>query len=248
MLPHMPHDHLRMSARPGADLPLPPSGSLAARIYESLRADLIAGRLSEGAPLRLEGLRERYGVSLSPLREALSRLQSEHLVVGTAQRGWRVPPLSLEAMWDAIRVRTLLEAEALRDAIASGGDAWEVGMVGALHALRLAVRGGAPHEELERRHHAFHRSLLAASRSSWLLELSDQLYAQTERYRRPALARSLEPGGRDLDAEHSGLLEAALSRDATLAVARLTEHYRATGAAIASALGARDAPLRQNAV
>ena len=215
---------------------LPPPTSLAAQIYESLRADLIAGRLAEGTPLRLDGLRERYGVSLSPLREALSRLQSERLVIGTAQRGWRVPALSLDAMWDAIRVRTLLETEALADAIEAGGEAWEVGMVGALHALRMAARGGASHDALEYRHHAFHHALLAGCRSQWLLELSDQLYGQTERYRRPALAGSFWPGGRDLDAEHSALLEAALLRDRALATTRLADHYRATGNAIASAL------------
>jgi DNA-binding GntR family transcriptional regulator len=225
-------DHNAMAVEPS---PPAKAASLAERTYVQLRADLIAGRLSDGAPLRLEALRERYGVSLSPLREALSRLQSEHLVVGTAQRGWRVPPLSLAAMWDAIRVRTLLETEALRDAIRHGDDAWEVGVVAALHALRLAARGAVPHEEMERRHHAFHRSLLAACRSAWLLELSDLLYAQTERYRRPGLAGMVRAGGRDIDAEHSALVDAAVARDTDLATARLAAHYRATGEAIAGA-------------
>lgn len=234
-------DHNPAGAPPPQDaVPAKVAGSLAERTYAQLRADLIAGRLPDGAPLRLDVLRERYGVSLSPLREALSRLQSEHLVVGTAQRGWRVPPLSLEAMWDAIRVRTLLEAEALREAIRHGDDAWEVRMVAALHALRLAARGKAHIEEIERRHHAFHRSLLAACPSRWLLDLSDLLYAQTERYRRPVLDGTRREGGRDLDAEHSGLLDAALARDAELAVQRLTAHYRATGEAIASAEAPRD--------
>jgi DNA-binding GntR family transcriptional regulator len=228
-------DHNAAAPEPPETSPPAKAASLAERTYAQLRADLIAGRLPDGAPLRLEALRERYGVSLSPLREALSRLQSEHLVVGTAQRGWRVPPLSLDAMWDAIRVRTLLETEALRDAIRHGDDGWEVGMVAALHALRLAIRGGVPHEEIERRHHAFHRSLLAACRSPWLLELSDLLYAQTERYRRPGLASTLRQGGRDIDAEHSALLDAVVARDMELATARLAAHYRATGEAIAGA-------------
>ena len=48
--------------------------------YQRLRADIVAGVLEAGKPLRLEALRQRYGLSFSPLREALMRLQSERLV------------------------------------------------------------------------------------------------------------------------------------------------------------------------
>ena len=168
-------------------------------------------------------------------------------MLGTAQRGWRVPPLSLDAMWDAIRVLTLTEGEALRDAIVRGDDAWEVGMVAALHALRLAARSPDDAEEIERRHAAFHRSLLAACGSPWLLDLSDLLSAQTERYRRPVLARAVRrggEGGRDLDAEHGGLLAAAVERDAGRGIALLAEHYRRTGDEIALAVASRGAWAR----
>lgn len=112
-------------------------------------------------------------------------------------------------------------------------------MVAALHALRLAARVPGHPDEVERRHRAFHRSLLAASRSPWLLDLSDLLSAQTERYRRPVLARAVRRTGRDLDAEHGGLLDAAVARDADLAVARLSEHYRRTGEEVAAAVAKR---------
>ena len=57
--------------------------------YQHLRADIVAGHLEAGKPLRLEALRQRYGLSFSPLREALMRLQSERLVLSTALRGFR---------------------------------------------------------------------------------------------------------------------------------------------------------------
>ena len=110
-------------------------------------------------------------------------------------------------------------------------------MVAALHALRLAGRVGGDADELERRHDAFHRSLLSGCRSRWLLELAALLSAQTRRYRLPALARTLSAGGRDLDGEHAGLLDAAIARDADLACARLAAHYRRTGEEFAAAAG-----------
>ncbi|MCW0209306.1 MAG: FCD domain-containing protein, partial [Achromobacter sp.] len=84
-------------------------------------------------------------------------------------------------------------------------------------------------DALEARHWEFHHVLIGACRSPWLLDLSAQLYAQTERYRRPALAGVTAYGPqRNVDQEHRLLLEAALSRDADRAAATLAAHYRKT--------------------
>ena len=58
--------------------------------------------------MRLEALRQRYGLSFSPLREALMRLQSERLVVSAALRGFAVAPLSREEIKDATETRILI--------------------------------------------------------------------------------------------------------------------------------------------
>ena len=95
--------------------------------------------LEAGKPLRLEALRQRYGLSFSPLREALMRLQSERLVLSTALRGFSVAPLSREEMEDATETRILIECEALRRSMRDGDDDWEAGIVAAFHALSLQV-------------------------------------------------------------------------------------------------------------
>jgi DNA-binding GntR family transcriptional regulator len=203
--------------------------------YAHLRRDILSGDLAPGSPLRLESLRARYGMGFSPLREALNRLAAERLTVAAAQRGFTVAPISMPEMWDAIETRILIEGRALRLSMDRGGDPWETGVVAARHALALAAARG-PGAALEDRHRDFHRALIAGCASPWLLDIAGQLYAQTERYRAPALAGPAQ-AGRDLPAEHGALADAALARDPA-APDLLAEHYRATGRALQSAYAA----------
>lgn len=216
------------------------------QVYRLLRRDIMGGALAPGQSLRLELLKQRYGSSFSPIREALNRLRSERMVVATTSRGFRVAPLSADELRDACETRILIDCDALRRSLANASDAWEARLVGAFHALTLAGRRAAqpadpdPDQEdaLEARHQEFHHALIGACRSPWLLDLSTQLYAQTERYRRPARAGATAIGPRrDAGQEHRLLLEAALSRDADWAVATLAAHYRDTVECIEQMLG-----------
>lgn len=210
--------------------------TLAEKAYDALRRDIVGGTLKPGAPLRMAQLSARYEMGFSPLREALNRLQAERLVTSVALKGFSVAPLSMEEMWDATNTRILIESRALRLSIDLGGDEWEAGIVGSLHALLLqAARGTATEEDaraLETRHHAFHRALLAACGSGWLMEFFQRLYVESERYRHPVLApRAGDPTRdvpRDIQAEHEALAKATLARDADLACALLADHYRRT--------------------
>lgn len=210
--------------------------TLAEKAYDALRRDIVTGQLKPGAHLRMAQLSTRYGMGFSPLREALNRLQAERLVTSVALKGFSVASLSMDEMWDATNTRILIESRALRLSIEQGGDEWEAGIVGSLHALLLqAGRGTATEEDaraLEARHHAFHHALLAACGSGWLMEFFQRLYVESERYRHPMLAP--RPGvaahdmPRDIQAEHEALARATLARDADLASALLADHYRRT--------------------
>lgn len=218
--------------------------TLAEQAHRALRRDIISGAIPATQPLRLEYLKERYGISFSPLREALNRLQSERLVVSTPSRGFRIAPISEEEMWDAIETRIVIDCEALRRSLVRGDDAWESALVASFQALMRATGQSADGqakalepEMLEQRHYAFHRSLIAACGSRWLLELSDQLYAQTERYRQPSLReQSYWSDKRNVGDEHRQLLDAAVARDAVLAAGLLARHYRATGRRVSQTL------------
>ena len=203
--------------------------TLSEKAYNALRQDIIRGALEQGRPLRMAELSARYDMGFSPLREALNRLQSERLVVAEALRGFKVAPLSQAEMRDAIDTRILVETAALRAAIAQGGDDWAAGIVATLYALKLQVDRRdteADIWELEARHYAFHRALLAACGSPWKLEFFDRLYAATERYRIPILLNRAGGQGRDIQGEHAALAEATLARDADLATDLLRQHYQ----------------------
>lgn len=246
----------RTQPPPDADGRLPrhaeaePELTLAEQAYRSLRDDIVSGMLAPGEPLRLESLRQRYGSSFSPIREALNRLHSEKLVVLQALRGFRVAPLSIPEMWDAVEARVLIDGEALRRSVQRGGDDWEARVVASFHGLthaarKLAGRTPSPAERdhLEQQHLDFHRALIDACGSAWLLDFSMQLYLQTERYRRPNLPGISHWGTmRDVASEHRAITDAVVARDAERAVALLAEHYRETARSIEQRLAANEAP------
>ncbi|HUH86542.1 MAG TPA: FCD domain-containing protein [Pusillimonas sp.] len=222
------------AALPEASRPAKAS-TLAEQAYVNLKRDILSGELAPGLALRLEFLKQRYQLSFTPLREALNRLNSERLVESIALKGFRVAPLSVKEMQDSMSVRTLIDCEALRRSIERATDDWETNIVAALHALDLATRrktaddSNAGYDEVEQRHLALHRALIAACDSRWLLELSATLYIQTERYRRPMLKTSVrKESSRDVSNEHHAIVDAALNRDADQAVALLTQHYNRT--------------------
>jgi DNA-binding GntR family transcriptional regulator len=212
--------------------------TLADRAYTRIRQDIVKGTLLPEHPLRMEALKVRYGIGYSPLREALNRLQSERIVVVTPLRGFTVAPVSLEQMWDVLETRIHIETRALELAIDFGDDSWEAEVVSALHALSLQSR--RVHEvenpaydelqKLEDRHRSFHSVLISACRSEWLLDFAGKLYVGSERYRYAALS-GMEYGSdkRDILGEHRMLAEASISRDKTLALTLLKNHYQMTG-------------------
>lgn len=217
---------------------------LAERAYRALRQAIVRGEFEPGARLRVEALSQRFSVSSSPLREALNRLSEQGLVRALENRGFRVAPLTAAGVSDLARVRTLVECEALRDAIAHGSDAWEAQAVAAGHALGLAERrlGDQPRtldDDWSARHRAFHLSLYAGCTSPLLVELADVLFDNAERYRRWA-ARWRQAPRRKHD-EHQQLLKAALSRDAPRAVELLRLHISRTEQLVSATLAGNGA-------
>jgi GntR family carbon starvation induced transcriptional regulator len=211
--------------------------------YETLRNEIIEGALEPGAKLRTEELRARYDVSGSTIREALTRLLGEALVTSEGQRGFRVAPATLEDFRDLTEVRKLIETEALRQAIASGGERWESDIVAAFYRLskteeRLRDDPAGASREYEERNRDFHRALIAACPSPWLHRLNALLYQQSERYRR--LVASKRPIPRDLHAEHQGILDATLARDADLACKLLAEHIERSVTALKTLIEERE--------
>ncbi len=209
----------------------PATSSLTQNAYERLRADLLACRLQPGARLKIAELCQALSVSLSAVREALSRLTSEGLVVAEPQRGFRVAPISAEELRDLTEVRAQIEGMCLERAIAVGDVGWESHLVAAFHRLSRTPEREPDdpqrmNEAWSAAHAAYHEALVGGCDSPWLLRLRGILYAQTERYRR--LSVPLARITRDLNREHQDIMEAALARDPGRARALMTQHLELT--------------------
>jgi DNA-binding GntR family transcriptional regulator len=83
------------------------------------------------------------------------------------------------------------------------------------------------YEEWVVRHRIFHRTLVNACGTQWLIGFRDVLHEQSERYRRLSIRRDTEKS-RNVEAEHAAIVQAVLKRDADGAVAALSTHFRAT--------------------
>lgn len=203
--------------------------------YAWLRQGILDGARRPNDPLRFDSLRKESGFGVSSLREALVRLEAERFVVAAHNRGFRVAPLTLDELRDINDARVLVETRALALAIEHGDVAWEGGIVSALHQLKRQVtretdRPGSPFErEWEHRHYMFHRSLIVACRSEWLMRVFDLLYPQYQRYRRYiwlyAKSDLMDRGLMEVLEQHDSLAQATLDRDTEQAVELLREHY-----------------------
>src|SRR5690606_18443505 len=121
------------------------------------------------------------------------------------------------------------ESLAIRLSIQRGDDSWEAGVAAAIHELRKRnslTPEGRIDEEWERRHRAFHYSLVAACGSPRLLSLRELLSDQAERYRR--LTHRYPSNIRDHIAEHGELAEVVLERDEEGAAWLIKRHFQRT--------------------
>jgi DNA-binding GntR family transcriptional regulator len=204
---------------------------LGEQAYQALKRSLIRCEFEPGQRLRVEELQQRYGLSSTPLREALNRLVEQGLVKALEHRGFRVAPISVDTIRDLTRVRLLIETEALRDAMAHGDDQWETGIVGAFHGLSVVEKRLPPgpavlDDNWSERHRAFHLATYAACSSPLLREMVEVLFDHAERFRRFS-ARNRKTT-RPKSTEHQDILDAVVARDQERAVSLLQAHIKAT--------------------
>ncbi|GAB3395211.1 FCD domain-containing protein [Azotobacter armeniacus] len=207
------------------------SGSLIEVALQQMKKSIICCELAPGEKLKVAELSKTYGLSSSPIREALNRLAQEGIVEASDNKGFRVASLSVDNFREITRLRCLLEGEALADAIKHGDDAWEANVLGAFHRLglvekRLGTVSVALNDDWTERHKAFHFALFSTCSSKLLLSMIDSLFDRAERYRRfSALHRSVKRYKGD---EHKQLMDTALARDFEKATVLLNRHITET--------------------
>lgn len=196
-----------------------PRQNMGISAYTWLKQDIISGIYQPGEKLLMSRLKGRYALGISPLREALSQLVSEHLVVAISQRGYRVAPMSVEELEDIYDARAQLEAMLVRLAIERGDDTWEAEILAKAHTLAKVAEVHGPDEMLDvwdRRHQAFHTALVAGCGSRQLLMARESLFDQAARYRHLWLCQTVfsDQALAAKRQEHAELVDAILARDA----------------------------------
>ena len=211
---------------------LKPRRSLAAEAADNLREFIMLGKLAPGLPVRERDLAEAFGISRTPLKEALRILEAEGLIVyGPTRRPYVADP-SLAEINDWLRVQGALESLAgeLACTVASDAQLDEIARLNA--SLENAWQADGPLEAF-RRDMAFHEAIVAVSGNAALAETHGTYNARLWRVR--FLSSQREEGLDVTRQEHRDIVAALTARDVRAARRALTQHLRSAETNIAAA-------------
>lgn len=190
--------------------------------YEEVRQMILTGELEPGATINQEELAANLKISVTPLREALRRLEGEGFASLNAHRTLTINGLSAQELDDVYALRLLLDPFAVSLATARMSTE-QVALVTRLAKAR--PRGGPT--DLLAANREFHRAVYSASGNSLLTRTLDQLWSSADRYRLALLSRGDSIISR-VDAEHLEIAEAVASRDPKAAEALMRRHVETT--------------------
>ncbi|WP_373466949.1 GntR family transcriptional regulator [Streptomyces umbrinus] len=198
--------------------------SVRGQILDALRAALVAGELAPGEVYSAPALGESFGVSATPVREAMQQLATEGAVEVVPNRGFRVVERGARELAELAEIRGLIEAPVmLRLARTLPADDWEDLRPLAEETARAAAVGcRATYAEADR---AFHRAILDLAGNEQLVRIADELHrrAQWPLGGSPTARARLELMADA--AQHLALLDALSAQDLSAVEALLREHF-----------------------
>lgn len=200
-------------------------------VYSALRSDILSGVYPAGASLVETRIAEELGVSRTPVREALRRLELEELVRSTPNKGMVVIGITPKDIDDIYAIRYLLEGQAARWAAERATPSDLVRLTDNLDRFAFYVQKGSQFEKLAQLDTEFHDALYASCQSAVLYHILATLHGHSA----SARLRSLQTphrAERTLE-EHTALVSAIAKGDADaaerLAKAHITQANRSRG-------------------
>lgn len=184
-----------------------------------LRLDLELGEVSPGDALRQTDLADRYGVSPTPVREALRILEAEGAIQYSPHKGATVAQLDERSIEDLYRLRAATESLATRLAAERMNAAAE-GAIRGLHGRITNAIGRQPGETLSRWNRQLHFAIYAHGSEI----ITNQLTSQWRLFPPQVTIWEAEDSARLLDAQHAAIIEAMHDKDGDLAAAIMAEH------------------------
>lgn len=197
--------------------------SVRGQILEALRAALVSGELRPGEVYSAPALGERFGVSATPVREAMQQLGLEGAVETVPNRGFRVVVRTARELAELAEVRALIEVPVmLRLARTVPAARWaELVPLAEATAVAAATGDRAGYAESDR---AFHRAVLSLAGNVQLVAVADDLHRRSQW----PLVSAPAPRRADLvadAAEHAALLEALIAQDLAVVTSLVREHF-----------------------
>jgi DNA-binding GntR family transcriptional regulator len=200
--------------------------SITDRVRESILGAIVEGRLQPGSLHSVQTLATAFGVSRTPVREALIDLSGQGVVKFERNRGVRILQTSVHDLEEIVALRLLLEVPATHRAVENANGDLVAGLKEELAAMKAAA--GADDEMTMMRHdRRFHELINEASGNTRLAAYVDSL-------RDLVLTRGVSTVGRsrelpEIVAEHTAVIEAIEAGDAAAAAAAMKEHLVNTG-------------------
>ena len=201
-------------------------------VYLEVRRRILFGDIKPGTVVGQVALAKTLAVSTTPLREALRRLESEHLVTSTAHKEVWISPLTVSEVTDLYQVRLVLDPLAGNLAAKNATDADIETVAAFLERIRASTG-----DELVTANRAFHRAIYRACGNTVLIESLDSLWDRSDRYR--TILVSHESQRPTAESEHAEMLEALQRRQGRLLEKTIREHLRESMDAIIR-LGAKE--------
>lgn len=190
-------------------------------VLAELRRVILAGEAPPGTAIPLDGVARFFVVSPIPVRESLKTLIGEGLVDHEPRGGYRVARLTRDELREFYVIREVLEAAALRFAVARATPRDDDAALAVQAALAESM-AAHDHRAYHRESRRFHLALLAPSRMQRLLHMFEMAWNVTE----PAQPMSAVDDVARMHADHAAMLEAFMARDADTLVRRSRKHYK----------------------
>jgi DNA-binding GntR family transcriptional regulator len=199
------------------------SARLADEVYDTLLSQLMTLRLHPGARVTIDALARELGISQTPIRDALTRLEADGLVVRTHLAGYRVAPQLTRAQFDdLVEIRLLLEPAAARRA----AENMEPGQVNELHELAELMAGPSEGDEhraygvFGRRDAAFHDLIATGAGNRLIRDALARLHTHVHLFRLLYDAQVTD----EAITEHAEILDAIRARDPDAAAYAMRRH------------------------
>ena len=201
------------------------------KVYDQLRADMISCRLAPGTDIRENELALRFGVSKSPVRDALMRLEREGLVITLPRQGYRVAPVSVADVQDMFHLRDALERACMERIVRRATDE-QLAQLGRFRTFDGATWDGGFVAYNRDFHHTLARIAGNARMRDQLIDLIDQM----ERAVQLSLSSLKKGDPQSLVDEHREIIDALQAREAARAQRLASRHVAGAGKRVMQAL------------